>query len=137
MLFNSSFFKQTFGIGSNFKIVFFFGKNPIHKKLRKQSICIRFWSFQDKIKDLWFIFSLEADLAKYYQRWLSLFLHRPMDDSHFGYKQKFFKKKQNTREDPPCLFCTLRPPKSGHPWSRSWYLWRVLNGGSFCNFLNL
>jgi hypothetical protein len=50
------------------------------------------------IKDFYFLFGLYPNLAKSYQKLSSLLLHLPMDDSHFGYKQNFFKKKHQSVE---------------------------------------
>jgi len=44
------------------------------------------------IKILYFIFSLYLDLAKSSMGQLQFFIHVPMNDHHFGYKQKFLKK---------------------------------------------
>ncbi len=44
------------------------------------------------IKNLFFIFYLQLDLAKSSKKWSPFFLYLPMDDNHFGYKQKFVKK---------------------------------------------
>jgi hypothetical protein len=44
------------------------------------------------IKGLYFIFCLSPYLTKHSLRWLSLFLHLDVNNSHLDYKQKFPKK---------------------------------------------